>query len=84
MPSNPCTYVITIVDELKNFLASQQKSCSLAVMRSRLGNSCDSILGLYLVQVQDVLINVSKMEESLKKLKKVKERGGVLLGKIKQ
>jgi hypothetical protein len=71
------------VDELKTFLASQEKSCSLAVLSSWLGNSCDSILGLYLVQVQDVLSNVTKMEESLKKLKKVRERGGAAAGKDK-
>ena len=83
VPSKPCTYVTTIVDELKTFQTSQKKSCSLAVLSSWLGNSCDSILGLYLVQVQDVLSNVTKMEESLKKLKKVRERGGGAAGKDK-
>ena len=32
------------------------------------------------IQVQDVLANVSKMEESLRKLKKVRERGGAGAG----
>jgi len=82
-PSKPCTYISSIVDELKSFLSCHKQTCSLASVSSWLGDSCDSILGLYLVQVQDVLSNVTKMEESLRKLKKVRERGGGVAGKDK-
>lgn len=40
----------------------------------------EMVSGSYLVQVQDVLANVTKMEESLRKLKKVRERGGAAGG----
>eukprot|EP00092_Neocalanus_flemingeri_P036089 GFUD01039293.1.p1 GENE.GFUD01039293.1~~GFUD01039293.1.p1 ORF type:complete len:755 (+),score=230.57 GFUD01039293.1:37-2301(+) len=83
MPSKPCTYIVSIVEELKSFMKCQETTCSLAAVTSWLGDSCDSILGLYLVQVQDVLSNVTKMEESLRKLKKVRERSGGVAGKDK-
>ena len=82
-PSKPCTYIISIVDELKLFLDNYKHTCSLEAVTSWLGDSCDMILGMYMVQVQDVLNNVTKMEESLRKLKKVRERGGNVTGRDK-
>merc|ERR1712131_105930 len=43
-------------------------------------SGCDMVTDQFLVQVQDVLSNVTKMEESLRKLKKVRERGGATGG----
>merc|ERR1711972_867604 len=39
-------------------------------------SACDMVTDQFLVQVQDVLSNVTKMEESLRKLKKVRAPGG--------
>jgi len=83
LPSKPCVYIVNIVQDLKSFLNSLKERCSSAVLSSWLGDSCNTILGLYMVQVKDVLSNVTKMEESLKKLKKVREKSGGVSGKDK-
>jgi len=76
VPSKPCSYVITITEDLKDFFGKQRSKCDLDVLKNWLGISCEELLGLYLGQVQEVLSSVAKMEESLRKLKKVRERGG--------
>jgi len=83
LPSKPCAYIVNIVQELKSFLNSLKERCSSAVLSRWLVDSCNTILGLYMVQVKDVLSNVTKMEESLKKLKKVREKSGGVAGKDK-
>jgi len=83
LPSKPCTYITNIVDELQSFHTSLKERCSLPILSTWLRDGCNTILGLYLVQVQDVLSNVTKMEESLKKLKKVREKNNGVTGKDK-
>ena len=83
LPSKPCSYITNIVEELKSFHVSLKEKCSLTILSSWLGHGCNTILELYLVQVQDVLSNVTKMEESLKKLKKVREKNNGVTGKDK-
>jgi len=79
VPSKPCSYVTAIVDEINAFQENLAAECNQSIINAWLISIFDSLLGLYLIQVQDVLSNVTKMEESLKKLKKVREKssGGV-------
>ena len=73
-PSKPCSYVVSVVDSLAEFNTSQQAVAGREVTRDWLSSSAEVVVAQYLLQVQDVLSNVTKMEESLRKLKKV--RGG--------
>lgn len=72
-PSKPCAYVLSTVDSLTSFVSSHS-SCPPTVLSSWLSTAGDTLLDSYLVQVTDVLSNVAKMEESLRKLKKVRDR----------
>ena len=73
-PSKPCSYVVSLVESLAEFLTTQQAVTGLEVTREWLTTSAEVVVSQFLLQVQDVLTNVTKMEESLRKLKKV--RGG--------
>jgi len=75
-PSKPCTYIVNIVEDFRSFKSSQAALCSEAVMVEWLSSAGEGLLATYFVQVSEVLNNVTKMEESLKKLKKVRERSG--------
>jgi len=69
-PRKPCPYVVNISTSLATF-ASSNPHTSLA---GWLRQAKEVILAAYQEQVSDVLGNVAKMEESLRKLKKVRER----------
>merc|ERR1712227_937046 len=76
-PSKPCNYIISVVENFTSFITKYKEAgVSEDNMESWLNDAGDVVSGSYLVQVQDVLANVTKMEESLRKLKKVRERGG--------
>ena len=77
-PSKPCSYVVSVVDSLADFQTSQQDVAGQEVTRQWLTSSAEVVVAQFLLQVQDVLTNVTKMEESLRKLKKV--RGGAGAG----
>ncbi|XP_023338377.1 conserved oligomeric Golgi complex subunit 2 [Eurytemora carolleeae] len=79
-PTKPCQYVIALVDTLTEFRQQHQPFCSQQSMEKWLAGIVENILTQYLVNVTDVLNNVTKMEESLRKLKKVRERGGAGAG----
>jgi len=69
-PRKPCPYVVNMSTCLATF-ASSNPHTSLA---GWLRQAKEVILVAYQEQVSDVLGNVAKMEESLRKLKKVRER----------
>merc|ERR1712203_1215355 len=69
-PRKPCPYVVNISTSLITFASSN----SHTALTSWLIQAKEVILAAYQEQVSDVLGNVSKMEESLRKLKKVRER----------
>ena len=75
-PSKPCTYVVSVVDSLAEFYRTEEAVAGREVTEQWLRSSVDVVLAQYLLQVQDVLSNVTKMEESLRKLKKVRGGGG--------
>lgn len=72
-PSKPCAYVVSTVESLSSFVCSHSR-CPPSVLTSWVTTAGDTLLDSYLVQVTDVLSNVAKMEESLRKLKKVRDR----------
>merc|ERR1711962_1789283 len=69
-PRKPCPYVVNISTSLITFASSNPHTA----LASWLIQAKEVILAAYQEQVSDVLGNVSKMEESLRKLKKVRER----------
>lgn len=79
-PSKPCPYILNVIEAFTSFHSSQMRVAGARDLEAWLGVAGDLVIGQYLVQVQDVLANVTKMEESLRKLKKVRERGGVGAG----
>jgi len=72
IPSKPCNYASTIVNSLAEFRHNHQSFASEQSMEKWLSGIVEAILCQYIVNVTDVLTNVTKMEESLKKLKKVR------------
>ena len=77
-PSKPCTYVVSVLDSLTQFYKREEAVAGREVAGQWVRTSVGVVLAQYLLQVQDVLSNVTKMEESLRKLKKV--RGGAAAG----
>ena len=75
-PSKPCPYILNVIEAFTSFHSSQGRVAGPRDLEAWLGVASDLVITQYLVQVQDVLANVTKMEESLRKLKKVRERGG--------
>lgn len=73
-PSRPCPYVTSSVDSLVSFLSTHSTSCPPSTLSSWLTKAGITLLDSYVIQVTDVLSNVAKMEESLRKLKKVRDR----------
>ena len=78
-PSKPCPYIASVVSGFVEFYAGH-KTTDRNTLTMWLMSACDMVTDQFLVQVQDVLSNVTKMEESLRKLKKVRERGGATGG----
>jgi len=78
-PSKPCPYIASVVSGFVEFYAGH-KTTDRKTLTMWLMSACDMVTDQFLVQVQDVLSNVTKMEESLRKLKKVRERGGATGG----
>ena len=78
-PSKPCPYIASVVSGFVEFYAGH-KTTDRKTLTMWLMAACDMVTDQFLVQVQDVLCNVTKMEESLRKLKKVRERGGATGG----
>jgi len=78
-PSKPCPYITSVVSGFDEFYAAH-KATERKTLTMWLMAACDMVTDQFLVQVQDVLSNVTKMEESLRKLKKVRERGGTTGG----
>jgi len=75
-PSKPCSYVTSLVQSLADFRSAHEQYSSAQSLSSWVHGIAAAVLTQYIVNVTDVLTNVTKMEESLKKLKKVRERGG--------
>ena len=75
-PSKPCPYILNVIEAFTSFHSSQGRVAGPRDLEAWLGVASDLVITQFLVQVQDVLANVTKMEESLRKLKKVRERGG--------
>ena len=75
-PSKPCTYVVSVLDSLAQFYRTEEAVAGREVTGEWVRSSVSVVLAQYLSQVQDVLSNVTKMEESLRKLKKVRGGGG--------
>ena len=75
-PSKPCTYVVSLLDSLAEFYRTGEAVAGREVTGQWVRSSVGVVLAQYLLQVQDVLSNVTKMEESLRKLKKVRGGGG--------
>jgi len=69
-PRKPCPYVVNISTSLATFASSNTHTGLAGWLRQ----AKDVLLVAYQEQVSDVLGNVAKMEESLRKLKKVRER----------
>lgn len=78
-PSKPCPYITSVVSGFDEFYTAH-KATERNTLTMWLMSACDMVTDQFLVQVQDVLNNVTKMEESLRKLKKVRERGGTTGG----
>ena len=80
-PSKPCNYITSVVESFTNFIKNYKEAgVSKSNLETWMNDAGEMVSGSYLVQVQDVLANVTKMEESLRKLKKVRERGGAAGG----
>ena len=77
-PSKPCSYVVSLLESLTQFYSTEEAVAGREVTGQWLRSSAGVVLAQFLLQVQDVLSNVTKMEESLRKLKKV--RGGAAAG----
>ena len=75
-PSKPCTYIVNVVEAFSSFHNSHKPRAGDRELETWLSVAGELVAAQYLLQVQDVLANVTKMEESLRKLKKVRERGG--------
>jgi len=69
-PRKPCPYVVNISTSLATFASSNPHTGLAEWLRQ----AKEVLLVAYQEQVSDVLGNVAKMEESLRKLKKVRER----------
>jgi len=71
-PSKPCNYVVNIVAGLASFTQEHGMGQVIGIIRPVVVN----VLDKYIILVRDVLMAVTKMEESLRRLKKVREKGG--------
>ena len=59
-PSKPCSYIVTILENMTLFHGQYQSSVSSESLVTWVGEASTLVCGQYLLQVQDVLINVTR------------------------
>ncbi|KAK3923073.1 Conserved oligomeric Golgi complex subunit 2 [Frankliniella fusca] len=74
IPTKPCSYVSALLAPLKDFFKTYGNIVSSIQLKEWLTLICSSITCQYYICVSDVLTSVQKTEESLRRLKKMRER----------
>ncbi|XP_034252790.1 conserved oligomeric Golgi complex subunit 2 [Thrips palmi] len=75
VPTKPCSYVNAILAPLLDFHNTYSSSVSTSQLEEWLTLICSSITCQFYICVSDVLTSVQKTEESLRRLKKMRDRG---------
>lgn len=74
IPSKPCTYLIALLDPISQFNSNElAKGCSVDNSRAWKCSIFAVVTEQFLKHVSEVLAAVQKMEESLKRLKRVRD-----------
>ncbi|XP_026279723.2 conserved oligomeric Golgi complex subunit 2 [Frankliniella occidentalis] len=74
IPNKPCSYVNILLAPLLDFFHTYENIVSSVQLKEWLTLICSSITCQYYICVSDVLTSVQKTEESLRRLKKMRER----------
>ncbi|KAJ1531725.1 hypothetical protein ONE63_000391 [Megalurothrips usitatus] len=74
VPTRPCSYVNTMLAPLLDFSKSHSSLVNPTQLQEWLTLICSSISCQFYICVSDVLTSVQKTEESLRRLKKMRER----------
>ncbi|TRY61811.1 hypothetical protein TCAL_05704 [Tigriopus californicus] len=74
IPSKPCTYLIALLDPISHFNSDDlAQGCSVDISRAWKCSIFSVVTEQFLKHVSEVLAAVQKMEESLKRLKRVRD-----------
>ncbi|XP_012267688.2 conserved oligomeric Golgi complex subunit 2 [Athalia rosae] len=73
IPTKPCPYVSNVVEPLANFYTEYNTAVPVLVAKL-LESTLSSVSEQYLLSVTDVLTSVQKTEESLRRLKKIRDK----------
>ena len=71
IPSKPCTYLVSLLDPIENFAKQNEKNPFLSKWLDLI---FAQVSAQFLAQVRDILESVQKMEESLKRLRSVRDK----------
>jgi hypothetical protein len=74
LPTKSCTYLVAMLDPIIKFEEENKSKCPNKVLHSWLVDMFTKISVKYLTNVSEVLDAVQKMEESLRRLKRVRDK----------
>ena len=80
VPSRACAYVSALLSPAASFRQEQLPVCGEAVLAPWMVSVFEAVAAQFLANVSDVLAAVQKMEESLKRLKRVRDSKTNLAG----
>ena len=74
VPSKPCPYITSVMLPIQQFFTETSSICPRDILHNWAIDILSTVANEYLSVVSETLAAVQKMEESLKRLKKVRER----------
>ena len=76
VPSKPCSYIVSVILPIQEFYTKSNPLCAKDVLHQWSIKVLSAVATEYLTIVTEVLAAVQKMEESLRRLKRVRDKTG--------